>query len=143
MLVMMVSSLRYSHCFLIYSHPHPSGQTSMSEMGRPHRPANDVHRSSIHATPDMSHNLASRQPHFESGVDCSRLTSFDDVAATRQGCACLHDIATDVLMSCRKHTTKREGCENQRNKQTGIIEILGTSPLCPKNAHVYPPLPLP
>ena len=130
MLVMMVSSLRYSHCFLIYSHPHPSRQTITNEMGRPHGPGNNVHQSSIHTTPDVSHNLASRQPHVELWIDCSRLTSFDAIAATRQGCAWLCDIATYLLMSCRKHTTKGEGYESQRNtnRNNGYTGNLSTLP---------------
>ena len=60
-------------------------------MGWPHAQDDDVHQSSIHATPDVNHNLAWQQPHVESGVDCLRLTSFDAAAANSQGCACHHD----------------------------------------------------
>ena len=115
----------------------------MNEMGRPHGQDDAVSQSSIQATPDVNHNLTWQQPHVKSGVDCLRLTSFDDVAAARQGCACLRDITTDLLMSCRKHTATGGGYENQRDKQTGKIETLGTSPLCSKTTHNYSPLTFP
>mmetsp|Transcript_2557 Transcript_2557/g.3958 ORF Transcript_2557/g.3958 Transcript_2557/m.3958 type:complete len:103 (-) Transcript_2557:8-316(-) len=78
----------------------------MNEMGSSHGQNDAVHQSSIHATPDVNHNLAWQQPHVESGVDCLRLTSCDAVAASRQCCACLCDITMDLLMSCRKHISR-------------------------------------
>ena len=72
----------------IYSHPRSDRPTIMN-MGRPHGPGDAVHKSSMHDTPEVNHNLAWREPHVESGVDCSRLTSCDAVAASRQGCDCV------------------------------------------------------
>ena len=82
----------------IYSHPRSDRPTIMN-MGRPHGPGDAVHKSSMHDTPEVNHNLAWREPHVESGVDCSRLTSCDAVATARQSCDCFRDIDTDLLMN--------------------------------------------
>jgi len=65
-------------------------------IGRPHGPGDDVHKSSMHDTPEVNQNLAWREPHVELGVDCSRLTSCDAVATARQSCDCFRDIDTDL-----------------------------------------------